>query len=60
MAKGFVAKISYHRDPQRNDLRRTDVDFTSDKDKAGYWDAEQDAQSACTILDQHPYYDYHG
>lgn len=51
MAKGYVAKISYDRDPKRNDLRRTDVDFTSDKEKAGYWDRELDAQSACTILD---------
>lgn len=32
-------------------MRRTDVDFTRYKEKAGYWDTEQDAQSACTILD---------
>jgi hypothetical protein len=51
MAKAYVSKISYRRDPQSNDMRRTDVDFNERIENAGYWETEQDARSACMILD---------
>jgi hypothetical protein len=54
MTKGYVAKISYRRDPQDRDKRITDVDFTSDIEKAGCRNTEQEAQSDCTILDNVP------
>src|SRR5579864_6130449 len=53
MTKGYISRIEYRKEPKYGSMRTTDVFFTKYKEKAGFWETEQDADSGCMILDNY-------